>query len=126
MNVINNVPMIVGAIMYSYWSSRFGRMDYRLIVWDESGKLYYSDIYVMAWVKGSERYVLILVKGIEDNLITDSITSGMYDVFSKDNTIIPCLQIQYNEILTRIEDIYGMSIEEFSLGQLDYELPIIW
>ncbi len=26
----------------------------------------------------------------------------------------------YNAILSRIEDIYGMSIEEFSLGQLEY------
>ncbi len=104
-----DVSTIVGATIYTYWNSLFERMYCRLIVWDSLGKLYFT-----------ESYGIYFIKGIEDNLITDSIASSMYDVFRMDNRIYPCSEIQYNTILSRIEDIYGMSISEFSLEQLDY------
>ncbi len=94
-----DVSKIVGAFNYSFIS--FSKRDHIIIVWDESGNLYMP---------------------ITDTVyrITDI---SIYEFVFKFEFNYHCSRYGSlrNEIFTRIEDIYGMSIDEFSLGQLDYE-----
>ncbi len=87
---------IVGACIY--WVDSYIN-DGVLIIWNTYGELFQVDLYYM-----------ILISEI--NMIDDD--SIFLGYFVTHNHSI------YNEILTRIEDLYGMSIEEFSLGKLEY------
>ncbi len=93
-----DVSDIVGAIMFIN-STKMPR----LIILDRFGDLYHvGDIFKLR------------INGV---CIHNSI--GSRNVFVCD--IVPGMgDISYNTILSRIEDIYGMSIEEFSLGKLEY------
>ncbi len=104
---IADATWVTGAMMYSYWNSAFKRMFHKLIVWD-SGQLYFVEFYGMVSIK-------------EICLVNMNFSCGsMYDVFKVNHAITLCGNLYY-EILSRIEDIYGMSIDEFSLGKLDHD-----
>ncbi len=101
---ITDITDIVGAFMVNRDPLNNRLRKTRPIVWDKFGQLFLC---------GTE----ILYK------ITDIRCTypGSFDPFALFTYDAVPRSFSYNDILTRIEDIYGMSIEEFSLGQLDYE-----
>ncbi len=101
---------IAGAFLYKK-ISKINEEINRIWVYDDLGTLYVIRTFT-DYIIASPYYKI------------DGITSPYY---KNDVNIVYILCFQgmitarmYNAILTRIEDIYGMSIEEFSLGQLGY------
>ncbi len=103
---------IVGAMIYSPAMSDI-RIEFNLgrhticIIWDESGQIYVIDQYVLYKISS----------------ITTTGKRRFLDIFGIDvigNSKNRVNHIIYNSVLSRIEDIYGMSISEFSLGLLEY------
>ncbi len=79
-----------------------------LLLWYATGELY--SIYAF-----SEHYTNVYI--IESTPTVPSLSPAPF-AFSYHGFI---MIEHYNAILTRVEDIYGMSIDEFSLGLLSYE-----
>ncbi len=89
--------------------------NYNLIIWDVNGKIYFlTNIYY----DKIDTHIQTIYQAVEV-YGTFEYKINIYNVFKSE---IRCKisRMIYNEILSRIEDIYGMSIEEFSLGQLEY------
>ncbi len=104
---MHDVSKIVGAFNYSYRGS--SQRSHRIIVWDESGNLY-----MLTTNRGIDGGYIAVYRIID---IKPYVLGSVFVI----NYHSSLYGSQRNELLTRIEDIYGMSIEEFSLGQLDYE-----
>ncbi len=94
--ILNPLDIVGGVI----WFDNDG--DFTIIVCDISGNLYHIDGFQPHYWEIRE--IIDIGKYIRLN---DRFKRAINDD-------------GYNEILNRIEDIYGMGIDEFSLGQLSY------
>ncbi len=111
-DIQQDASLICGAVMYSASmvdtinGLDLGRYNV-CIIWDESGQLYSVDPYT--------------IYPIHSKLNFKKTNSRLLIVFDINADYYSNLNIkQHNAILSRIEDIYGMSISEFSLGLLEY------
>ncbi len=82
-----------------------------LMVWDGYGNLFHIDSLVKDMIAVSKVNSIVITKSSNPDY-----SYGFYPEFRS----LYISNIEYNAILTRIEDIYGMSINEFSLGKLEY------
>ncbi len=83
-----------------------------IIIWDNYGSLYLIENIHGFRFKGSIKEVKGSIKKV-----CPYGTSSIF-ILRPDSEFVN--DRMYNEILTCIEDLYGMTIEEFSLGQLEY------
>ncbi len=99
---MKDVSDIAGAVMVMFF---YGRPYTRLMVWDDFGELY----------NVIDNYTIKIYMRIDATNLSNTFAFDFYDLQQ-----LSMIELPYNAILGRIEDLYGMSISEFSLGQLEY------
>ncbi len=114
-SLITNISKIAGAMYYYYIDNVYEL----LLLWLETGELYaikphsehFRQAYKIQVTNQANKIKAAKIQATSASLSPNPFVylyHGIVDIK------------QYNAILTRIEDIYGMSIDEFSLGKLEY------
>ncbi len=112
---------IIGAsILFSYQQLPYSKRmipSSSIIVWNNDRQLFIiMEPYFVSGLCSVYR-----LNGINHNASDDSIRYNVNFNFRYEY-LGHCDRLLLKNILLRIEDIYGMSIDEFSLGKLDYDI----